>query len=408
MTRTVLTADAAFDATSGDVLRDVAIFIDGERIESVGRRDDVEVPADATLHELPGRTLLPGLIDAHVHLDGTRSFDPADRLVVPHDLAVLRAARDCRSLLMAGFTTVRDCGSAIALSLRQGIDEGTLVGPDIVAAGPIISQTGGHSDIHYLPLDEVRRDPAILLADGPDECRRAVRQVIRSGADFIKICTTGGIGSERDHPTDEHFTADELAAIVGEAHRAGKRVAAHAQGKRGILAAVRAGVDSIEHGYHLDEECAGEMLAAGTWLVPTCALIEVFARGVRDPEGLPASRARKQAEAVQVMPEALRLAYRRGVPLATGSDYLGLRGRAHGDNADEIQTMVRHGIEPADALRFATAGGAGVIGDDRIGVLAPGRQADVIAVAGDPLADIDAVRQVDLVMKRGRIVERGD
>jgi imidazolonepropionase-like amidohydrolase len=212
----------------------------------------------------------------------------------------VRAAQDREALLAAGFTTVRDCGSAIALNLRDLVVEGTIPGPRIYAAGPVICQTGGHADAHHLPLDLARAQPDSLIADGPWACRQAVREAVRAGADFIKICTTGGVSSERDHPNDAHFTAEEIAAIVDEAYRLGRRVASHAQGKAGVLTAVLAGVDSIEHGYYLDDECVAEMAARGTFYVPTFDL-RAFQRTVDGGHGLPEWRLRKQRDAIAAM-----------------------------------------------------------------------------------------------------------
>lgn len=400
--RHLLRAKRAFDTESRSLMTDPAILVEDDNVTWIGPAADAPTPRDAEVHDFGDQTLLPGLIDVHVHLAGTRSVAPSGPS--RPEVAILRAAEDCRRLLAAGFTTVRDCGGPFALGLRDAVVAGILDGPDIIAAGPIICQTGGHADDEVFRAMATYPTPAAIIADGEDECRRAVRTAIRAGADFIKICTTGGVGSMRDHPQDAHYTDREIAAIVDEAHRAGRKVAAHAQGKAGILAAVRAGVDSIEHGYYLDDECARALLDHHTWLVPTCALVEVFEHGLRDSTGLPPWRARKQAEVIAAMPEALRIAYNSGIPMATGSDYLGNSGRAHGDNADEAIGMVRHGIATRDALWSATSGGAQLLGcHDRVGSLKAGLRADIVAVAGDPTVDITALRSVDFVMKAGRI-----
>lgn len=396
-----LRAALLIDAVSPEPLRDGVVLVENGTITAVGPAERVPVPQDAERIDLGERTLMPGMMDVHVHLSGSRSYNEA---ATERDLLVLRAAEDGRTLLDAGFTTVRDVGSMIALSLRRAIADGVIVGPRIYAAGPIISQTGGHADAHHLPIEEARRRRNAIIADGPDQCRQAVRQAIRAGADLIKICTTGGVGSMMDDPEDEHFTADEIAAIVDEAHRARRRVASHAQGKAGILAAVRGGVDSIEHGYYLDEECAAEMHERGTFFVPTLALVEVYKRAVANPHDMPPWRLRKQQAAIPAIERAFPLACRSGLTIATGSDYSGSPLRRHGDNADEPITMVQHGMQPLEAIHAATIQSARVIGVEQlVGSLEPGMQADVIALAGDPLADISALRRVDFVMQGGRI-----
>lgn len=401
----LLRAQFLIDGISGEAVEDAALLIEGERIAAVGRGADFGVFRGPVL-DLGTRTLLPGLIDAHAHLAGRRSFAPAEAITTPHDLMALRAAEDARRALAAGFTTVRDAGGMIALSLRAAVEEGSVPGPRIFAAGPMISQTGGHGDAHYLSLAEARRlNPGI--ADGVDACRAAVRFAARMGADWIKICTTGGIGSARDHPWDVHFTAAEVEAVVDEAHRLGKRVGAHAQGRDGVLAAVRAGVDAIEHGYWIDEECVEEMLARGTFLVPTLALVELFKRAIDEPLDMPPWRLRKQRDAIGAMERAFALACEARLPLAAGPDYMGPAPRNHGANADEAITMAKYGLPPVDALRAATIGGARVLGiEDDAGTLQPGKWADVIAVEGDPTRDPEALRRVACVIKAGVIHQR--
>jgi imidazolonepropionase-like amidohydrolase len=396
-----LHATLVIDAVSPEPLRDGVVLVEDGTITDIGPADRVSVPNDAVRIELGERTLLPGMMDVHVHLSGSRSYNEA---ATPQDLLVLRAAEDCCRLIDAGFTTVRDVGSMIALSLRRAIADGVITGPRIYAAGPIISQTGGHGDAHHLPLEEARRRRNAIIADGPDQCRQAVRQAVRAGADLIKICTTGGVGSMMDDPEDEHFTAEEIAAIVDEAHRARRRVASHAQGKAGILAAVRGGVDSIEHGYYLDEECAAEMRERGTHFVPTLALVEVYKRAVANPHDMPPWRLRKQQAAIPAIEREFPLACRSGLTVATGSDYSGSPLRRHGDNADEPITMVQHGLAPLEAIRAATIQSARIIGvENSVGSLEPGKQADLIALDGDPLTDINALRRVAFVMQAGRV-----
>lgn len=396
-----LTASLLIDGTGAKPIKDAIVIVEGDKIVEVGPRDKVQIPSSAYKIDLGARTLMPGMIDAHVHIKGQRSYNPAEGIITPHDLQVLRAAEDCFKLLKAGFTTVRDCGSTIALSLKRAIESGVTPGSRIYASGKTLSQTAGHGDIHYLPREEVLKQ-GNLLCDGPDDCRRAAREALRDGADFIKIMTTGGVGSEKDSPWEPQFTVEEIKAITYEAHNVGKRVASHAQGEQGVKNAIISGVDTIEHGYFLDDECVELMLKHHTYFVPTFALVEVYKRSIQTPYDMPPWRLRKQRLCIDAMPKSLMKAYKAGVRIATGTDYFGAPLRAHGDNADELITMVKYGMKPMDVLVAATKNGAECIGiEDKLGTLASGKVADIIALDGNPLDDIDAVKRVAYVMKEG-------
>jgi imidazolonepropionase-like amidohydrolase len=271
----------------------------------------------------------------------------------------------------------------------------------------MISQTGGHGDWHDVPLELLPLlEDERLVVDGAEACRTAVRKAVRAGADLIKICTTGGVGSRRDHMEDVHFTPGEIEAIVDEAHRSGRRVAAHAQGSAGILNAVRAGVDSVEHGYFLDERGAEEMVARGTWFVPTFGLIRFFRAGLQRPGDLPAWRIDKQRHCIDAMEHSFQLARSAGIPIAAGSDTYGIPGRELGTGAEEIVAMVEDGgMAPLEALRSATSIGARVLGlEGEAGRLTSGMSADLIAVRGTPWTSIGAIRDIAFVMARGAIV----
>ena len=398
-----ITGSLIIDGTSSKPIEDGVIVVDGKKIIDVGPLDKVQIPDSAHKIDLGKRTLMPGMIDVHVHIRGIRSYSAAEELVIPHDLKVLRAAEDCFKLLKAGFTTVRDCGSKIALSLKRAINENVIPGPRIFAAGRPISQTGGHTDIHYLPREEVLKN-GLLLCDGPDDCCRAAREALRDGSDFLKISTTGGVGSEKDNPWEPQFTIDEIKAITYEAHNLGKRVATHAQGAQGVKNAIIGGVNSIEHGYFLDDECIELMLKKEVYYIPTFALVEVYKKSVSNPYDMPPWRLRKQRMCIDAMPKSLMKAYESGVKIATGSDYFGAPLRRHGDNADELIAMVKYGMKPMDVLIAATKNGAECIGvEEEVGTITHGKTADMIALNGNPLDNIESVKKVSFVMREGAV-----
>jgi len=391
------------DGSGREPITNPVVIVKGDKIAEVGRESEIKIPEKAKMVDLGNLTILPGLTDAHVHISGDRSYSPAEEIITPHDLMVIRAVEDCQKLLKAGFTMVRDVGSSIALSLKRAIKEETIPGPCIFAAGRPISQTGGHSDIHYLPREEVIKRGA-LIADGPDDCRRAAREALRDGADLIKIMTSGGIGSEKDHPRYPQFTVNEVKAITEEAHRVERRVASHAEGAEGVKIAIAGGVDSIEHGFFLDEECVQMMLSHNVYFVPTLCLVEVYKKALERPYDMPPWRLKKQEECMEAMPKSFMMAYKAGVKIAAGTDYFGPPMRAHGDNADEAITMVKYGMKPMDAILAATRNAAECIGVENIvGTVEAGKLADIIGVEGNPLEDITVLKKVEFVMKEGKI-----
>ncbi|MEM4621565.1 MAG: amidohydrolase family protein [Sulfolobales archaeon] len=404
--RYVLLPDRLFDG-KGNFLSKPAVVVEGKRIVDITTRGSVDVGEQSKVIELKGVTLLPGLVDAHVHFTGLRTYNPAEIAVVPQDLRVLRAAQDAQKALLSGFTTLRDCGGTIALSLRRAIAEGTVPGPRILASGRPICQTGGHCDTHYMPLEDVIKRGSALLCDGPWECRKAARIALRDGADFIKVMTSGGVGSEKDDPRHPQMSVEEVKAVAEEAHRVGKKVASHAQGAEGVKIAILGGVDTIEHGYFLDEESIELMKERGVCYVPTLCLVEVYRKTLENPPpGIPEWRLKKQEECIEYMPQSFRAAYRAGVKIATGTDYYGPPLRAFGSHADEPIVMVKYGMNPVDALTASTKNAAECLGLSNVGVVDKGMVADLVGVLGDPETDIETLRNVVFVMKEGFAVFR--
>jgi imidazolonepropionase-like amidohydrolase len=396
------------DGRGGPPLAPGAILIDGERIAAVGPAAAVPIPPGAERLALDGMYVLPGLIDAHVHFQGRRTLSYREHVLHGEGLRAARGTADLARLLEAGFTTVRDCGSYTALALKQALAEGSIPGPRLLAAGRFVERTGGADDPAFLPLEWVEgpagpRGPR--LADGPAEVRRAVREQLRDGADLVKTCQTGAAAIHARSRVDvSEWTMDELRALVDEGHRLGVRVAVRAHGPRGIREAVEAGADTIEHGTWLDDEGARMMADRGVVLVPTFfALQQVASLGAQ--HGAPDFVVRKTQELEAGHPAAFQRALRHGVPIAMGTDCTGTVLTPHGRNAVEVELMVRAGMDPMAAIVATTSGAARALGvEGETGALAAGLAADLIAVAGDPVASVAALQDVRFVMQRGTVV----
>jgi imidazolonepropionase-like amidohydrolase len=376
-----------------------------ELVVADGRIEAIRPATSGPATEIDGY-LLPGFIDCHVHLFGVEARNEAERLLLDPLDGILETVEAGRRMLRAGFTTVRDVGSLFAPALDRAIRRGYAEGPRIVFAGAVLSQTGGHGDAHSVPLDLLTH-PAILqfsrLCDGPDDCRKAVREQLRRGAGVIKICTTGGVWSERDLPTETQFTLDEVRAIVDEASRVGRKVAAHAQGTDGIRLALDGGVASIEHGYYLTEELADRMAKGGVFLVPTLTIGSAVAEDGRR-EKLPAYGVAKSLAKWDRQLESFRMAVERGVPIALGTDVSSGEVTPPGLNGHEFSLMARFGMAPWDAIRAGTVQAAELLGVAGAGRLGPGSLADMVAVAEDPLAHPDSLERPIFVSKGGRVV----
>jgi len=373
-------------------------------LEGPDLSDAARTGASVTDIDLRDRFVVPGLIDCHVHLAMEFSADSRLRAVSegPTD-AEVRAVAFARKTLMAGFTTVRDLGAndRVAISLRDGIIRGDVIGPRIIAAGKAITVTGGHADPSNGYRDDVWGQVGAEkgVADGPDECRKAVRYQIKQGADCIKLTATGGVLSASSAGLAQHFFEDELRAIVETAHSMGRKAAAHAHGTDGINAAVRAGVDSIEHGTYLDDESIRLMKERGTYYVPTMLAAETVATNAEIAGFyLPVVAAKARVVAPRIK-ESVRRAHAQGVKIAFGTD-TGVS--PHGQNAREFALMVKAGMTPIETITAATINAADLLGlSAMVGTIEPGKRADIVAVAGDPLADVTEFERVVFVMREG-------
>ncbi|WP_120077286.1 metal-dependent hydrolase family protein [Aurantiacibacter odishensis] len=397
---------------AGNVIRDAASGLEGPSTITIEDGRIVSIapglqPATdgAVLVDLSAKTVMPGLIDLHVHLDGNPGGDFRDAAVDTDEYATLLGAANARTTLAAGFTTVRDLGSApqSMFALRRATTEGVLPGPRIVASGPPLAIVGGHGDVSGFAPHVTEVLDTGFTCTGPVECMEKVRLAAQNGSDWIKITATGGVLSQQGRGLEAHFTNPEMAAIVEAAGAVGLNVAAHAHGARGIEAAARAGIVTIEHGTYLDREAAEAMRANGTVLVPTLmafqGVTERLGTGVFTPTV--EAKVREVSDIAQVF---MRRAVEWGVPIAFGTDAGVFE---HGRNAGEFALMMRQGMSSPDAVASATTAAARVLGmENEIGRLAPGYSADIIALDGNPLDDASLLEQVDWVMVRGRALDQ--
>ena len=405
--RLLLKAAHLFDGRSGALVDNGMLLIEGDRIIEIGNA--LKLPEGAQVIDLGDATLLPGLIDAHVHLsfEAHESFAQdfvEGQLRFPAENALLAQQYAWRTL-QAGFTTVRNLGAAdhVDAGLRNAINKGIVDGPRILAAGNPLTARGGHGDGTPMPLDRQGRPPGVDtgVCSGADQCREAVRFQIKYGADVIKFMASGGVLSLADAVDTPQLTPDEIFAIIDEAHRWGRKVAAHCHGDQAARFAIAAGVDSIEHGSFLKPETLAEMKRKGTFLVPTLMAGETVGRKGREGK-LPPAIAAKALAASGAMTNTFSTAVKLGVRIALGTDSAVSQ---HGLNAHELELMVAAGMSPAEALRAATSAGAQLLGlDGSLGTLEAGKLADVIAVPGNVLQDISATRRVLLVIKGGKLV----
>ncbi|HEY6803310.1 MAG TPA: amidohydrolase family protein [Pyrinomonadaceae bacterium] len=403
----VLKAARLIDGTGSGVINNAVVVVTDNNIIAVGTSGSVNIPANARVIDLGNVTLLPGFIDAHTHLIGRTLGDPEGDTAAVRDFASFGAilgVRNARATLLNGFTSVRNVGAEGRfddMALRKAINEGWVIGPRMESAGHALGIRGGHCDENgYRPglLDPGIEDG---VADGPDQIRAAVRYQIKYGADVIKTCATGGVLSEGDAVGATQYSFEELKALVEEANKLDRKVAAHAHGTEGIKLAVRAGVASIEHGSFLDEEGARMMRERGTFLVPTLSAGEAVEIAAKNGV-LKGLRAEKALAAATAMRHAIKIAIANKVQIALGTD-AGVV--PHGSNAHEFVLMVEWGgMSNMDSIVAGTLNAAKLLGwDKHLGSLQAGKWADIVAVQGDPSKDIHVMQNVTFVMKNGVI-----
>ena len=401
-----LRAARLIDGTGSAPIANGVVVVTDDRIVAVGKQGSVNVPAGARTIDLGDATLMPGFIDAHTHIIGRELADPKkdDELVRDYQgLAAIIGVANAQKTLLGGFTTIRNVGAPNFddMALRSAIGAGFVIGPRMQNAGHAIGITGGHCDENGFKPGLMDGNPEIGVADGVDQVRAAVRYQAKYGADVIKMCATGGVLSEGDAVGVQQYTYDEMKALVDEATKLERKVAAHAHGTEGIKTAVRAGVASIEHGSFLDDEGAKMMAQRGTFLVPTLSAGESVERLVKAGQ-IKGLRAQKALAAASAMRNGVKIAVREGVPIALGTD-AGVD--PHGENAHEFVLMVEWGgMTPMQSIVAGTSNGAKLLGwDNRIGSLAAGKLADIVAVPGDPLKDIHVMEKASFVMKNGYV-----
>jgi imidazolonepropionase-like amidohydrolase len=402
-----IAADALLNPATGESTPEAIVVIEDGRVIKAGRRSDTQVPRDAEMVDASGLTLLPGLIDCHVHLTSLgEGLDFARELTTPPTLELMRAVRAAKRTLEAGFTTVRDAAGSPA-GIRMAIDAGYFPGPRMFVTVSALSQTGGHTDSHFMcgaDLDIPLPDRPHMTVDGVENMRLRVREVIRAGADWIKLCTSGGVLSPGDQPHHAALTLEEIKAAVEEARTQGRKVMAHAQANAGIKNALKGGVATIEHGIWLDGDAIEMMLDGGNALIPTLVAPHWVIRHAEAGK-MPSYAIDKARAVIDDHKASIRQAIESGVKIAFGTD-TGVG--PHGSNGEEFVLMHELGMEPIDCIRAATTVAADTIGMHGVGALDSGSWADVIGVPGDPVADLALLanaENIKLVVKGGEVVK---
>src|SRR5215469_8855868 len=394
--RTLVKAGHVLDVKKGKLTDAQTIVVVGETIQSIAPNSSVAAQPGDTIIDLGGMTVLPGLIDVHTHLTMNPDFDPYRELTTTNAKEAINGVVNARTTLMAGFTSVRNVGASgyVDVNLRDAINSGQIPGPHMMVSGPPLGITGGHCDDNLLPYEYHQVGDGV--ADGIAAVQQKVRQNIKYGADLIKICATGGVLSKGDDPQAAQYTLEEMKAIVADAHRLGRKVAAHSHGAQGILWASMAGVDSIEHGSYINDEDIAEMKKDGTYLVPTLYLEDWQV----EKGSLPPFYHQKMVDVSAVAKSNIKRAMQAGVKIALGTD---AAVYPHGLNAHELDVYVNQlGMAPLAALQTTTINAADLMGwTAKTGTLEPGKWADIIGVDTNPLDDVRVLQNVKFVMKGG-------
>jgi imidazolonepropionase-like amidohydrolase len=396
----VITAARLLDVRSGRYVEQPQLLVRDGRVVSI-ERAGAPVPDGARRVDLAGLTLVPGLIDMHTHLDSDPSYGGYTGLQFSDRFWSMLAVKHAERTLMAGFTTVRNVGSDAwnDVGLREAIDEGKVPGPRVVSAAYSFGATGGHCDSTYFPPSMAQKNP--YNADSPEEARKVVRELRKYGARVIKVCATGGVFSRNTEPGQQQMSLAEMQAVADEAHRWGLKVAAHAHGAAGIKDAIRAGIDTIEHASLIDDEGIRLARQRGAWLSMDIYNTE-YTQAEGKKNGVLEDNLRKDREIADLQRENFRRAHAAGAKMVYGTD-AGIY--PHGDNARQLAVMVRYGMSPLQAIQSATLNASQALGRDDVGVLEAGRWADLVAVAGDPLADVRVLETVPVVIKGGAVVK---
>ena len=396
----VIRAGRLIDVTAGKVLTDQVLIVRGDRIDSVSAASGATIPAGAKVVDLSAYTVLPGLIDTHTHVTSDPTLPPYHGYGLSHPRIALKGAANAKATLLAGVTTIRDVGAPgyTDIALRDAINDGDVPGPRILASGPALGITGGHCDDNMLAPEFEHASDGV--ADGVEGVRRVVRRNVKYGADVIKYCGTGGVFSKGTKVGGQQYTAQEVAALIDEAHMHGRKVAVHAHGAEGIKVAIRAGVDTVEHASLIDDEGLQLARKAGTFLSMDIYNTE-YTQSEGPKRGELEEFLRKDREVASIQRENFRKAVQLGIKLTMGTD-TGVY--PHADTPKQLATMVRFGMTTMQAIQAATLVGADALGlKSQVGALAPGHFADIIAVSGDPLADIRLLERVQFVMRAGQV-----
>ncbi|AHE55742.1 metal-dependent hydrolase family protein [Sphingomonas sanxanigenens] len=401
----IITADRMIDVIAGKVVDHPAVMVTDGRITGIADARTVRWGADVRHIDLGGKTILPGFIDMHVHLDANPLYGGYTGLQFTDLFWAVQGVGNAKAMLDAGFTTVRNVGSEnySDVAYKQAIDEGLMAGPRIVPAAHALGATGGHCDSTYLPPSFKAK--GVAVGDGPADLRRIVREQRKYGAEVIKVCATGGVFSRNTEPGQQQLSEEELRAIADEAHQWGLKVAAHAHGAAGIKAAIRAGIDTIEHASLIDDEGIRLAKERGTRLS-----MDIFNTDYTQAEGkkngVLEDNLRKDREVAQIQRDNFRKAHAAGVKLVFGTD-AGVM--PHGTAGGQFRVMVQYGMTPMEAIQAATREAALALGREKdVGAIAVGRYADIVAVGGDPLADVGELADVDVVIKSGVLIRRVD